>query len=114
MNVHFQFKKIWLIRHKVDFRKAHDGLLGEAYRLNLELKPGFSVLFIGRDLRRIKLLYADDNGIWLLYKRFHKGQMKSRFRFIRDPSCHEISHQELGILLSGATYQVGPAVSPWP
>jgi hypothetical protein len=27
--------RIWLARHRVDFRKQHDGLLAEAYKLNL-------------------------------------------------------------------------------
>lgn len=99
-------KRILLVRYKVDFRKAHDGLLAEAYKLGLKPVFGDMVIFIGRDRRRIKLLYADGNGLWVAYKRFHAETMKSRFEFLTDPKADVITHAELALLVDGARYQL--------
>jgi hypothetical protein len=40
---------VFLAKHKVDFRKGPDGLLGEAYLLGADPYQGDCVLFVKRD-----------------------------------------------------------------
>ena len=107
-------RRVWLARFKVDFRCGHDGLLAAAYQAKLQPYRGDALLFIGRDKRRIKVLYADDNGLWVSYKRFNKGGLKYAFKFISDPAYKRISTAELSLLLDGAKYTVHASKAPYP
>ena len=92
--------------HRVDFRKSHDGLLAECYHMGLDPYAGDVVLFIGRCRRRMKLLFADDTGLWLAFKRFNSQTMKTRFKFISDPSVNKISMAELQMFFEGNAYTI--------
>ncbi|MBP7992858.1 MAG: IS66 family insertion sequence element accessory protein TnpB [Candidatus Magasanikbacteria bacterium] len=105
--------KIWLARHRVDFRKQHEGLLAEAYRINLNPYKGDVIIFIGKNLRKIKVLYADNNGIWLSSKLFSSEAMKTKFKFLNDPFCDEISSAELALIIDGTRYSIEKKVSPY-
>ncbi len=97
---------IHVAMHRVDFRKAHDGLLAEAYRMGLDPFAGDVILFVGRCRRRMKLLFADDSGLWLAFKRFNTQSMKTRFRFLHDPKVTQISMGELQMFFEGTAYTV--------
>lgn len=97
---------IHLALHRVDFRKAHDGLLAECYHMGLDPFSGDVVLFVGRCRRRMKLLFADESGLWLAFKRFNADSLKTRFRFLVDPSVKEISTAELAMFFEGSAYTV--------
>jgi hypothetical protein len=99
-------KRVWLAEFRVDFRCGHDGLLAEAYACELTPFEGDALIFVGRDRRRIKVLYADSNGLWVCYKVFSRGTSKTLFSFIADRNCREISLAELSLLLDGADYTV--------
>ncbi len=90
-------QRIWVAQHRIDFRRQHDGLLAEAFKLGLDPFRGDVVLFIGQGKSRIKILYADTTGLWLSIKRFTMEAMKTQFRFLRDPHCnyHEIELPEI-------------------
>ncbi len=92
--------------HRVDFRKSHDGLLAECYHMGLDPYAGDVVLFIGRCRRRMKLLFADDTGLWLAFKRFNSQTMKTRFKFISDPIVNKISMAELQMFFEGNAYTI--------
>ena len=92
--------------HKVDFRMSHDGLLGECYRMGLDPFAGDVVLFIGRCRRRMKLLFADDSGIWVGFKRFNSQSMRTKFRFLADPEVKQISTAELQMFFEGSAYTI--------
>lgn len=92
--------------HRVDFRKSHDGLLAECYHMGLDPFAGDVVLFIGRCRRRMKLLFADDSGLWLAFKRFNAATMKTKFRFLSDPQVNRISMAELQMFFEGSAYTV--------
>lgn len=98
--------KVWLARHRVDFRKQHQGLLAEAYKMNLNPFSGDVIIFVGRGLRRIKVLYADISGVWVSTKLFTMGAMKSKIQFLVDPACDEISQSELALLIDGCRYSI--------
>ena len=63
-----QIKKVWLAKHKVDFRKQEFGLLAESYKLGIDPYKGDCIVFIGKGRRKIKILYADSNGLLLTMK----------------------------------------------
>lgn len=102
---------IHVAMHRVDFRKAHDGLLAECYKMGLDPFAGDVVLFVGRCRRRMKLLFADDSGLWLAFKRFNAESMKTKFRFLKDPEVTQISMGELQMFFEGTAYTVDKRLS---
>jgi transposase len=97
---------IHLAMHRVDFRKSHDGLLAEAYKMELDPFCGDVILFVGRCRRRMKLLFADHTGLWVAFKRFNAESMKTRFRFLVDAQFNKISMAELQMFFEGAAYTI--------
>jgi len=65
---------VYIAREPVDFRKQIDGLSVYAQDV-LSLDPLSTHLFVFRNRRRdkLKILYWDNNGFCLLYKRLSKG-----------------------------------------
>jgi hypothetical protein len=96
-----EVKRVCLLHVRVDFRKMHDGLLGEAYKLGVSPYDGDMVIFVGRRKDRIKILFSDNNGLWVLYKRFHNGSLSKKFKFLDDPSTTVISPSQVLNLLEG-------------
>jgi hypothetical protein len=84
--INAKIKKIWLAQHKVDFRKQEYGLLAEAYNLGIDPFKGDCVIFIGCGRRKLKILYADMNGLLLTKKSFANEPMKTRLKFLVDPT----------------------------
>lgn len=91
--------KIWLYQNPVDFRKQIDGLV-MLLSDQLEQDPTSGQLFLFRSRKgdRVKLLFWDRNGFWLMYKRLEKGRFK--FPEISNNQC-EITTDQLSWLLSG-------------
>lgn len=97
-------RRVCLVNFKVDFRKTHDGLLGEAYKLGLKPYEGDMVVFIGRKKDRVKIIFSDKTGIWLWYKKFHNGNLTKKFRFLNDNSVDVISPSKVLELIEGGSY----------
>ena len=94
---------IWLYPVAVDFRKQIDGLvLLVADQLGLNPSSGELFIFRSRNAKKIKLLWYDDQGFWLCYKRLERGRLK--FPRQRD-EVFEISRDQLAWLLSGLDMQ---------
>lgn len=72
-----QFTKIYLYRPYTDFRKGIDGLSG-IIQEQMKLNPFEKYLFIfcssGRS--KLKIIYWDDSGFVLWYKRLEKEKFK--------------------------------------
>jgi hypothetical protein len=102
--------RIWLARHRVDFRRQHNGLLAESFAMGLDPFRGDVVIFVGRNRRSLKVLYADRSGLWLSAKKFTLEAMKTKFTFVADPSCRSITEAELAMLAEGAAYTMGKKV----
>lgn len=95
--------KIWLHRKPIDFRKQIDGLV-MLISADLRSDPTSGQLFIFRNRQgnKIKLLWWDETGFWLLYKRLEK----ERFKFPRIiDEAMEISRDQLQLLLSGIDFE---------
>lgn len=100
----YKQQKIWLAKHKVDFRRGFQGLLAEAYRMGLDPFRGDLIIFVGRNRRRLKILYSDDSGLWISAKLFTSESMKTHFQFLIDPQCEAITDAELMMLIEGSRY----------
>ena len=98
--------KLYVVKDYVDFRKGHQGLLGESRKLNINIYEGCVVIFISRCRTKVKVLFADATGTIILYKQFSVGRIKTKFNFLLDTDTLEISQAELQLLLEGSAYQI--------
>jgi len=94
--------KIWFYQSPVDFRKQIDGLI-LLIADHLQENPTSGALFIFRNRQadKIKLLWFDQNGFWLAYKRMEKGRFK--FPNIIDETL-SMTREQLTWLLSGIDF----------
>jgi transposase len=91
--------RIWLATQATDLRKSFDSL-AELVRQELGGDPLSGQLFVFRNKRadRVKLLYWDEDGFVILYKRLEAGT----FRFPQAKSAGlEIRAADLAMLLDG-------------
>lgn len=91
--------KVFLALEPTDMRKQFNGLWAlAATQLQEDPRQGAVFVYANRDRDRVKLLYWDGTGVWLLAKRLEKG----RFSW---PSANgpklALSPAELTLLLSG-------------
>ena len=99
-------RRVFLAQHRVDFRKQHNGLLGEAYGLGANPYNGDCVLFIKKDHTQLRVLVGDGVGLYLVSRRFEGGRLRSLLAFAEQPAAKTISTAELSLLLEGATFTV--------
>jgi transposase len=91
--------RIWLATQATDLRKSFD-TLAEVVRKHLQKDPLSGQLFVFRNKRadRVKLLYWDEDGFVIVYKRLEAGT----FRFpSADGDGAEIRAADLQMLLDG-------------
>lgn len=103
--------KVYLHRQPVDFRKAVDGLAAIVEQ-SMHLDPFSKALFVfvNRRRNRLKILFWEDNGFCLYYKRLEEH----RFHWPNhlDGDVVTINGQELNWLLDG--YNLKHLVLPAP
>ena len=104
-------KRLVIARHRVDFRKGWDGLLGESYRLGFDPYAGDCVVFIKRDRTQLRALLGDSLGLVLVSRRFDGGSLKLPGATAAGPQV--VSMSEVSLLLEGATCTVERRVRPW-
>jgi transposase len=97
--------RIWLATTATDLRKSFD-TLAELVRQHLHNDPLSGHVFVFRNKRsdRVKLLYWDDDGFVIVYKRLEEGT----FRFpaaIAGQSGISIRAADLAMLLDGVDWQ---------
>lgn len=67
--------KIWVGLEPCDMRKGYEGLTAlVTQRFGLEATSGALFVFTNRNRTRLKILYWDGTGLWLLSKRLEKGR----------------------------------------
>jgi transposase len=91
--------RIWLATRATDMRKSFD-TLAEVVRQQLQGDPLSGQLFVFRNKRadRVKLLYWDEDGFVIVYKRLEAGT----FRFPQAEAAGvEIRAADLQMLLDG-------------
>ena len=69
--------RIWLGSQAVDLRRSFDGL-AEQVRQHLQQDPLSGHVFVFRNKRsdRVKLLYWDEDGFVIVYKRLEEGSFR--------------------------------------
>ncbi len=93
--------KIFLAAGTTDMRKSFDTLAG-ATRSVLSQDPfsGHVFAFCGRRRDRIKVLFWDGSGFWLLAKRLARGTFAWP-KLTSEQKCIELRAEELAALLAG-------------
>ena len=99
-------RRVFLAQHRVDFRKQHNGLLAEAYRLGADPYAGDCVLFVKKDHTQLRALVGDGVGLYLVSRRFEGGRLRSLLSFAQEPAATSLTTAELSLLLEGATFTV--------
>jgi len=97
--------RIWLATEPADLRKSFDGLAG-LVRQHLDSDPLSGHLFVFRNKRsdRVKLLYWDEDGFVIVYKRLEEGT----FRFpaaVAGQASVTLRAPDLAMLLDGVDWQ---------
>ena len=93
--------RIWMGTAPVDLRRSFDGL-AEQVRQHLHNDPLSGHVFVFRNKRgdRIKLLYWDEDGFVIVYKRLEKGTFRWPATTAGQPSV-ALRAAELAMLLDG-------------
>lgn len=94
-----EIPEVYIVKGVTDLRKGIDGctsIIQELYQTSTFQDVLF--IFCNRHGNKIKCLYWDGNGFWLLYKRLEKGH----FQFpVREDGMTTITKQQLRWLLEG-------------
>ncbi len=104
--------RIFVAVAPVDMRKQYDGLWAAAQQqLGEEPKQGAVFCFTNRGRTRLKLLYWDGTGVWVLAKRLEQG----RFSW-PEPSAAKrklaLAPEALALLVGGIELKHG-SLKPW-
>jgi len=97
--------RIWLCGPPIDLRRSFDGL-AEMVRQHLENDPLSGHVFVFRNRRsdRVKLLYWDEDGFVIVYKRLEEGTF--RFPAVAEgQAAVTLRAAELAMLLDGVDWQ---------
>jgi transposase len=97
----FGGRRIFLVAGVTDMRKSFNGLAG-VVRERLETDPMSRHLFLfcNRDRNRLKVLVADESGMWVLSKRLDRGTFA--WPAVADGAMRiEYREEQLALLLRG-------------
>ncbi|MDY0088679.1 MAG: IS66 family insertion sequence element accessory protein TnpB [Coriobacteriia bacterium] len=98
--------RIYLARGETDMRKSIDGLAAITKTvLSHDPLSGHLFVFCNRRRDRIKILYWDNTGFWLLHKRLEKGTFAWPLASDDTSKQIEMSASDLAALLGGLDVQ---------
>lgn len=104
--------RIYVAVQPVDMRKSFNGLWAAATeQLKEDPKNGAVYCFINRERTRLKLLYWDGTGVWVLAKRLEQG----RFSWTAATDARTkvaLAPEALAMLVSGVDLKQG-TLKPW-
>lgn len=104
--------RIYVAVQPVDMRKSFNGLWSAvSAQLHEDPKSGAVYCFINKDRTRLKLLYWDGTGVWVLAKRLEQG----RFSWTAaddDRTKISLAPEALGMLVNGVDLKQG-TLKPW-
>jgi transposase len=100
--------RIYLCLEPTDMRKSFNGLYAIAkHELRRNPMDGNLFVFANRRRDRIKLLYWDGTGFWVLAKRLEKGTFWWPGRDDTGGEAIEMKSEALGMLLNGIDLKAG-------
>ena len=92
--------QIYVVMGATDLRKGIDGYAAIVQEeLHHSPLDHSMYIFCNKHHNKIKCLYFDGTGFWLLYKRLEKGTFK--WKISADGNVIQITHQQLDWLLEG-------------
>ena len=105
--------KVFVALEPVDLRKSFSGLEGlVSTRLGEDLRQGALFVFTNRRHSRLKILYWDGTGLWLLTKRLEQGTFS--WPRVIDPQSVKLklAPEALAMLTDGIDLR-GAKLRPW-
>jgi len=104
--------RIYVALAPVDMRKHFNGLwTAVCEQLQEDPKNGAVFVFINRDRTRLKLLYWDGTGVWVLAKRLEQGRFS--WPAPSEPKAKlALSSEALALLVGGVELKHG-SLKPW-
>jgi len=97
--------KIYLCTAPTDMRKGHDGLSAIVQnQLQADVFSGHFFVFVSRRGNRVKVLFWDNGGFVLIYKRLEKGRFRMPKSLSTDVVSVRLQSSQLALLLDGIDY----------
>lgn len=104
-------QQVWLVPGATDMRKSIDGLAAiVTYAVKKDPLSRQAFVFCSKDRSKLKILWWDLNGFWLLYKRLEKGRFRWPTEGAEESIC--ISGRQLRWLLDGLAVEQKTAHRP--
>jgi len=106
---------VWVFATPVDMRKSYDSLsVLVTTRLSREVLSGDCFLFVGKDLRRAKVLLWDGTGLCVYQKRLEQGRFTAPWRrsATEGTASLRMTMSELSLFLEGSPLAGRVALSP--
>jgi transposase len=105
--------KIFVALDPCDMRKGFNGLYGlVGQRLQEDPRAGALYVFSNRRHTRLKMLYFDGTGLWVLTKRLEKGTFSWPCRMEGQATKLKLTPEALALLTDGVDLR-GGRLRPW-
>ena len=105
--------KVFVALEPVDLRKSFSGLEGlVSERLGEDLREGALFVFTNRRRTRLKMLYFDGTGLWLLIKRLEQGTFAWPRGIDPQQTKLRLAPEALAMLTDGIDLR-GARLRPW-
>ena len=105
--------KVFVALEPVDLRKSYSGLEGlVSERLGEDLRQGALFVFTNRRHTRLKILYFDGTGLWLLIKRLEEGTFSWPKAIDPQAVKLKLAPEALTLLTDGIDLR-GAKLRPW-
>lgn len=105
--------KVWVALEPCDMRKGYDGLAGlVSQRFGLEPQSGALYVFTNKTRTRLKILYWDGTGLWVLGKRLEKGRFSWPQAAEAEGGKLRLRPEALAMLTDGIELK-GARLLPW-
>ena len=105
--------KVFVALEPVDLRKSFSGLEGlVSERLGEDLRQGALFVFTNRRHTRLKILYWDGSGLWLLIKRLEQGTFSWPRNIEAGRVKLNLTPEALAMLTDGIDLR-GAKLRPW-
>jgi transposase len=105
--------KVFVALEPCDLRKSFDGLEGIVReRLSEDPRSGALFVFCNRTHTRLKILYWDGSGLWVLWKRLEKGTFSWPRHNESSQSKLRLTPEALAMLTDGIDLR-GARLRPW-
>jgi transposase len=105
--------KVFVALEPVDLRKSFSGLEGlVSERLGEDLRQGALFVFTNRRHTRLKILYWDGTGLWLLIKRLEQGTFAWPKTSAAGAAKLKLAPAALAMLTDGIDLR-GAKMRPW-